>query len=211
VFFSLIEGLIRNISGSIGVIIRRIYYKFRLGKCGSNVVISENVYFDNPRDIQIGNGVWIDRNAILIAGKISNRTKVTIYGEFDQHLEGKIIIGSRVHIGINTVIQGHGGVQIGDYFTSSPFSKIYSLSNDVIKCHSGTVDAKDYIAACILSQVVIGSNVWLGLNASVLGASIGSNSFVKPNSVVTEGIEENCVAEGSPAIRIKSRFGDSIK
>lgn len=202
--FALIEGLIRNISGSLGIFIRRGYYSFRLGKCGKKLVISEGVFFDKPKCIEIGDKVWIDRNSILIAGK--NSVKHQIYGPYSENLAGRILIGSNVHIGIGTILQGHGGIKIGDYFTSSANCKIYSLSNDPLKCIKGTIVDDDYSAPSILGQVVVEDNVWLGLNVSVLGTQIGNNSFIKPNSVVTKPIAPNSIAEGAPAIKIKPRF-----
>lgn len=204
---SFIEGLIRNFSGSIGLVIRRCYYRMRLEKCGRNISIGENVFFDNPGDIEIGDNVWVDRNSILIAGKARRSDNNSIKGVFNNELEGKIFIGSNCHIGIGTIIQGHGGIRIGNNFTSSPSCKIYSMSNDPTNCHSGTVASENYIPACILSQVIIEDNVWLGINVSIFGGEIGRNCFIKSNSIITSGmIDENTVAEGSPAIKVKDRF-----
>lgn len=53
--------------------------------------------------------------------------------------------------------------------------------------------------------VRIGNNVWIGRHVSVLsGVTIGDNSVIGANSVVTKDIPPNCVAVGSPAKIIKS-------
>jgi acetyltransferase-like isoleucine patch superfamily enzyme len=44
---------------------------------------------------------------------------------------------------------------------------------------------------------------WLGENVCVIGASIGKNSVIGANSVVTKNIPDYCVAVGSPAKVIK--------
>ncbi|HHQ4611724.1 MULTISPECIES: DapH/DapD/GlmU-related protein [Aeromonas] len=49
----------------------------------------------------------------------------------------------------------------------------------------------------------IGDNVWIGEGVSIVGASIGRNSVVGANSVVTHDIPEYSVAVGSPARVIK--------
>lgn len=50
------------------------------------------------------------------------------------------------------------------------------------------------------SPVIIGRNVWIGMNAIVLkGVVIGDNSVIAAGSVVTKSIPANAVAGGVPA------------
>lgn len=52
--------------------------------------------------------------------------------------------------------------------------------------------------------VNIGNNVWIGELVSVLpGVTIGDNSIIGANSVVTKSIPANCIAVGNPARIIK--------
>jgi len=54
------------------------------------------------------------------------------------------------------------------------------------------------------APVIIGSNVWLGMNVNVFkGVSIGDNSVIAANSLVTKDIPENALAIGAPAKVIK--------
>ena len=54
------------------------------------------------------------------------------------------------------------------------------------------------------SPVCIQDNVWIGELVSVLpGVTIGRNSIIGANSVVTKSIPENCIAAGNPAKVIK--------
>lgn len=51
--------------------------------------------------------------------------------------------------------------------------------------------------------VIIGNNVWLGLNAIVLkGVEIGENTVIGANSVVTKNIPANVIAAGNPCREI---------
>jgi len=53
-------------------------------------------------------------------------------------------------------------------------------------------------------EVIIGENVWLGLNVTVLkGSTIGNNSIIGAGSVVTGAIPPNVIAAGVPAKVIK--------
>jgi len=52
-------------------------------------------------------------------------------------------------------------------------------------------------------QVKIGNGAWIGENVCIIGASVGNNSVIGANSVVTRDIPDFCVAVGSPARVIK--------
>lgn len=204
--FQIIESLIRNISGRIGTVLRRKYYSKRFSQCGINLQIDEGVIIQGVKDIYIGDNVWIDKYCILMAGKVSipyeqvkiKQNKNYIYGE------GELHIGSNVHIAPQCIVQAHGGVSIGDYFTSSAGTKIYSLSNDVHECKYGT--HSNGKINYILSSISIEDNVWLGLNSIIVSGQIGKNSFIAPNSVVMTTIKENSFAGGNPARKSKDRF-----
>ena len=60
--------------------------------------------------------------------------------------------------------------------------------------------------------IKIGDRVWLGANVVVMkGVTIGKNSIIGMNSVVTKDIPENSVAVGSPAIVIRMLDEDVIR
>jgi acetyltransferase-like isoleucine patch superfamily enzyme len=54
-------------------------------------------------------------------------------------------------------------------------------------------------------EVIIGSGSWIGENVCIIGASVGRNSVIGCNSVVTKDIDDYCIAVGSPA-RVIKRF-----
>lgn len=54
-----------------------------------------------------------------------------------------------------------------------------------------------------LQPIVIGSGCWIGEHVSIIGASIGNNSIIGANSVVTHDIPDYSVAVGAPAKVIK--------
>ena len=55
-----------------------------------------------------------------------------------------------------------------------------------------------------LSKIKIGDGSWIGENVCILGASIGKNTVIGANAVVTRDIPDYCVAVGSPAKIIKT-------
>lgn len=56
-------------------------------------------------------------------------------------------------------------------------------------------------------SIYIGNHIWIGDNATILkGVTIGSDSVIGLNSLVTKSIPNNCVAAGNPAKVIKSNI-----
>ena len=158
--FSIIESLIRNISGRLGIVLRRKYYSKRFAKCGENLQIDEGVIIQGAKDMFFGDNVWIDKYCILMAGKVSissEQLKIKPNKNY-KYNEGELHIGSNVHIAPQFIIQAHGGVSIGDFFTASAGSKIYSLSNDTQECRYGTHSSGDI--KFINSPISIDENVW---------------------------------------------------
>lgn len=54
-----------------------------------------------------------------------------------------------------------------------------------------------------LADVTIGDGAWIGENVAIIGASIGRNSVIGANSVVTRDIADHVVAAGAPAVPIR--------
>ncbi|MFH1309467.1 MAG: acyltransferase [Candidatus Omnitrophota bacterium] len=50
------------------------------------------------------------------------------------------------------------------------------------------------------SEVYIGKGSWIGQNVCIIGAKIGKNCFIMPNSVVLNDIPDYSVASGAPAV-----------
>jgi acetyltransferase-like isoleucine patch superfamily enzyme len=195
------ESFIRNIDGGAGRRLRRWYYSKRLGRCGSNVVIETGVFFQNPRSIFIGDNVWIDKYVLLISGPfVPGKRK---YARKDNSnytgAAGDLVVGNGVHLAPFSLVQAHGGVQIGNNVTIASGAKVYSLSHhhrnisdkSDTKRYSFSTMAPDEDQFLILSPVVIQNNCAVGLNAVVLpGTTIRSGSWLGVLSYVTPGDTE---------------------
>lgn len=213
---SFVESLIRNISGSLGLYIRFFYYSKRLKSCGKNIRIEEGVFIHNPENMCFGNNIHIMAYSIITAKKkdliYNNRIVKNIENHFYQFDKGSLIIDDEVSIGAYNIIQAYGGIHIKKRVTTSARVSLYSYSHypldesrpSVITYANPMVDSENI--SCIESPIVIGEAVWLGLNVSVFGGSIGNYTFVATNSVVIKGLPENSYASGNPAIFIKNRF-----
>jgi acetyltransferase-like isoleucine patch superfamily enzyme len=180
------------------------------------VIIDVGVQFVNPQYISIGDGSWIDKYVVLLAGPptVGERKMTHKQNELFHHNEGDLVIGSQVHIAAHVLINGHGGVYVGDKSTAAAGSRIVSLSHH----YRNLDDATDMFPyrfssmapqseqALISGPIVMEENTALATNAVMLpGSSIGRNSWVGVGSLVVGSIPAGCIAVGVPAKRIKDR------
>lgn len=106
--------------------------------------------------------------------------------------------GAQVRIGNNCGFSGTR-IRVGQSVTLG--NNVRCGANSYITDTDGHSD--DYRAGKD-RPVVIGDNVWLGMNVVVLkGVHIGENSLIGANSVVTKNIPANVVAVGNPCKIIK--------
>ena len=216
VLSELSSGFVRYFPGLVGQQLRYAYYKRKLKRLGSHVTIDEGVHFLNPAYISIGDDTWIDKNVILLAGpphlgqrKFQMKENHTYHGAI-----GELAIGIGCHIAPNSVIQAHGGVEIGDYVGIASGGKLYSMSHHYRNLNDeDTIEYKFSPRAAekeqflIVGPVVMENNTALGLNSVVLPCvTIGKNSWVGVNSYVASDIPPNSIASGSPAKVLKKRF-----
>lgn len=58
---------------------------------------------------------------------------------------------------------------------------------------------------CFPPPIVVGRNVWIGSNSTILqGVTIGDNSIIAAGSVVTKDVPANAIVAGVPARFIRS-------
>jgi acetyltransferase-like isoleucine patch superfamily enzyme len=112
---------------------------------------------------------------------------------------GQVIIGDCV--GLNGVtIAARKKIVIGNGTMIAP--------NVMIIDHDGHIawPASDRWSKCDDPEsIVIGSNVWIGLNSIILkGVVIGDNSIVAAGSVVSSEVPPNCLVAGVPAKVVKT-------
>lgn len=117
--------------------------------------------------------------------------------------------GKNIHVGknflanYNVTILDIAPVYIGDYVMIGPNTLIttvnHPLSPEKRRRHIGRA-----------ASVVIGNDVWIGGNCTILpGVTIGSNVVIAAGAVVTGNVPDNCVVGGVPAKIIKEIEDDT--
>lgn len=108
----------------------------------------------------------------------------------------RIKIGDFCHINKGTLLDGRGGLIIGNNV---------SISFDC-KLLTGTHDPQSNFFDLIYKPIKIEDNVWLGPNVIVLpGVTIHKGAVIGAGAVVTKDIEENTINVGIPAKKMKDR------
>ena len=114
------------------------------------------------------------------------------YTDFGKNIE----IGHDVFINACCHFQDHGGVIIGDGC---------QIGHNVVFATLNHGLAPEERHTTYPAPIVLGKNVWIGSNATILqGVTIGDNVVIGAGAVVTRDLEANTVAAGVPAQFIKS-------
>lgn len=105
---------------------------------------------------------------------------------------GDVRVGRDCWIGPFTVLDGSGGLTIGDRTTVSAGAHIYT--------HDSVDNVRDRAAPIVRSPTRIGSRVYLGPNVVVArGVTIGDDAVVGANSFVNRDVPAGARAVGNPA------------
>ena len=111
-----------------------------------------------------------------------------------------IKIGKNFAANRGTLIDGKGGVTIGDNVLIGPYVIITSAQHSF-----NNLDIPIILQPEERARVTIGNDVWIGTHSVILpGISIGDRVIIGANSVVTHDVEAHSLMVGSPAKRIST-------
>lgn len=109
--------------------------------------------------------------------------------------------GKNIHLGENVFInacchfQDHGGITIGDGC---------QIGHNVVFATLNHGQKPEDRANTYPAQIVLGRNVWIGSNSTILaGVTIGDNAIVAAGAVVSKDVEADTIVGGVPAKFIK--------
>lgn len=131
--------------------------------------------------------------------EIMMRKMILLYNNFINRIHITILRRCGVTIGKNCYIDRHINIDrniiVGSNVTIS--SHLVILGHDA--------STKKFIKKTRLQKTIIGNNCFIGMHAIILpGITIGQNSIVGANSVVTHNIPANSVCVGNPANIVSS-------
>ncbi len=110
----------------------------------------------------------------------------------------QLVIGKYCSIAEGVVIL-LGGEHRYDWVTTYPFSVLHSWARHI----SGHPSTK--------GPVLIGNDVWIGRDATILsGVKIGNGAVLATRSVVARDVPAYSIVAGNPAKVVKMRFDDDV-
>lgn len=171
---------------SLQILITLIKYKLFFGNIGLKSIILKPLRIDGSKNIYLYKSVFIGKYSWIASMNLTGNLPKLIFKD-------NATIGNFNHIYCTHYIEIQEGALTAD--------KVYITDNLHKYEDINTWILKQGIKQ--LNKVIIGSGCWIGENVSVIGASIGKNSIIGSNSVVTKDIPDFCVAVGSPAYIIK--------
>lgn len=160
---------------------------------GDNAYIMSNIYVRGGQKIIIGNNFYCYWGGRIETYSCHNGMK----------FNPQIIIGNNVsinpdcHIGAINRIEIHDGVLMASrVFITDHFHGKINREELLVSPQKRILFAK--------GTVIIKKNAWLGEGVAVMpGVTIGENSVIGANAVVTKDIPDNSIAVGIPAKVIK--------
>ena len=116
--------------------------------------------------------------------------------------------GKNIHIGnnftgnYNITMLDIREIYIGDHVMIGPNTLITTVGH-----HLSPMGRRKHLG--IAKPVMIGNDVWIGGNVTILpGVKIGNNVIIAAGAVVTKDVPDNCVVGGVPARKIKDIEND---
>jgi acetyltransferase-like isoleucine patch superfamily enzyme len=154
--------------------------------------LSRSVRFVTPFRIDGSDGISVGDGAFFQRG-------IWLYCCGINGVKANLSVGKGCVFGYNNHITSVREVAIGDHVLTA--NNVYISDN----LHGYEDITKPIIQQPVRFKraVEIGAGAWIGENVSIIGASVGKNSVIGANSVVTRDIPDYCVAVGAPAVVIK--------
>ena len=167
--------------------------------------ISLHAYVKGFAAISLGRKCKIHADASVDA----SRSKGIVFGDqvtldryaYVQGGDGGVRLGHRVGINNFSIVNGTGGVDIGDDTLIGPGVRIISYQHQYAAGKTIRSQPSDKQA------IRIGKDCWIGANAVILaGVVLGDGAIVAAGAVVTRDVPGNTVVAGVPASILKTRI-----
>lgn len=172
-------------------------------RLASHSRISAKAYVKGHKNICFGEKCKVHDSASLDATRgalvLGDRVTVNRFA-YLQADKGGVRLGNHVEVNNFTIINGTGGVVVGDNTLIGSGVRIISYQ------HQYELGMLIREQPTISAPIRIGQDVWIGANAIVLaGVTIGDGAVVGAGAVVTKDVAPDTIVAGVPAKQIKVR------
>lgn len=195
--FSILRGLILIkpfLKSSRGLVFAECSAKIMFGhkiKCGKNLNLMEYSTINalSYDGVEIGDNFTLGKYAMIeCTGVLRN-------------VGNCIKIGNNVGINHYCFIGVRGDIEIGDNVIFGPRVNVFSENHNFDR-----TDIPIKEQGVTKDKTVIGNDVWIGANASIMsGVKIGDGCIIAAGAVVSKDVEDFSIVGGVPAKLIKKR------
>lgn len=159
----------------------------------------------NPKLI-LEAGAKIDPRAFIARGGrvVVGQDSIVRAGAMLLPSRGEIHIGQRTSLNQYVVLNGEGGISIGDDVMIAAFVSIFAANHQYKRADMLIREQGMYSKG----GIVINNDVWIGTHSVILdGVTIGVGSVIAAGTVVTKNVEPYSIMAGVPARLIGRRKG----
>ena len=180
-------------------------YRFRFGRLGARARLFPPLLISGGRRIELGDDVRVESYVALSAGPkgrivIGSHCELRPFAQLEAD-SGFIVLGDRCSVNQFCLLNGFGGITMGNDVRIAAHSVILSSSH---RYDDLRVSMRDQ--GVTRKETVIGDDVWLGARATVLGGvHVGSHSIIAAGAVVLKDVPEYAVMAGVPARLVRRR------
>ncbi|MFP5439219.1 MAG: DapH/DapD/GlmU-related protein [Bacteroidia bacterium] len=183
----------------------KIIFKLNLSVLFKIRATLRNLYY-RTAGMKIGNGTFLERIAVTWPHQVAIGSNCRLEHDIYFHFDGIHKPGPSIIIGDNSFVGFGCEFNITKKITIGTDCLIASGTKFIDHDHGMALDTLMRKQKSPESEIVIGDNVWLGVNVVVLkGVTIGRGAVVAAGAVVTKSIPENEIWGGIPAKRISER------
>ncbi len=167
---------------------------FGFARVGENCAVARNCTIIGLENITIGDNVRIDGFTSLIAPN------------------GRIRIGSYVHIATACMLGARGGIEIGDFASLSQGVRIFTAIDDFSGKRLSNAMVPQDLAGVQSAPVRIGRYVPVGSGSIILpGVEVGEGAAIGAMSLVPQSLAEWTIYSGNPAKPVGKRSQELLK
>jgi len=163
-------------------------------KTGENTVIDSSNCFKNyhsrlPVGLITGSYVTFWRTSIA-----AEENGCIEIGDYCYIANASLVCSKKITIGSRVFIAGGVTIADSDFHPIDPYLRLQDI---IALSPVGDRSKRPEVTA---SEVTIGDDVWIGMNATILkGGTIGTGAIVEPGSLVVRDVPDGTRVSGNPA------------
>jgi acetyltransferase-like isoleucine patch superfamily enzyme len=138
--------------------------------------------------------LWIYRTLGMQIGR-----RARVHRGLEIRAAKHVAIGARTIVGFDCILDGRGGIELGDDVNLSSEVAIWTMQHDHRSADFGAV----------VGRVQVGDRAWLSFRTTILpGVTIGEGAVVAAGSIVTKDVLPYAIVAGVPAVQVGERTRD---